>query len=64
MRKTLKGRKQTNKYGRRTERHLPKTDNIAERILANMKTLIQKPEYTDLGMTFVLYPENRTTPNF
>ena len=26
IRKTLKGRKQTNKYGRGTERHLPKTD--------------------------------------
>ena len=25
IRKTLKGRKQTNKYGRGTERHLPKT---------------------------------------
>ena len=27
IRKTLKGRKQTNKYGRGTERHLPKTDD-------------------------------------
>ena len=26
IRKTLKGRKQTNKYRRRIERHLPKTD--------------------------------------
>ena len=26
IRKTLKGGKQTNKYGRGTERHLPKTD--------------------------------------
>ena len=26
IRKTLKGRKQTNKYRRRTERHLPTTD--------------------------------------
>ena len=26
IRKTLKGRKQTNKYGMRIERHLPKTD--------------------------------------
>ena len=31
IRKTLKGRKQTNKYGRGTERHLPKTDESVVR---------------------------------
>ena len=31
IRKTLKGTKQTNKYGRRTERHLPTTDECVVR---------------------------------
>ena len=31
IRKTLKGRKQTSKYGRGTERHLPKTDKSVVR---------------------------------
>ena len=31
IRKTLKGRKQTNKYGMRIERHLPKTDESVVR---------------------------------